>query len=286
MVPKVAGSSPVDRPLLKDFFVTTLEAIFLGFIQGLTEFLPVSSSGHLKLSQYFLGFQDLHKYVVFDLICHLGTLCAIFLIYKQEIIDSFTTNRTRTLQVILGTLPLFPLVLIMKPIKALFNEPQYLGGFFLLTALILYAGIKLGHTKDQESIEKSKWRDPLAIGLFQALAILPGVSRSGATISAARILGWNAQEAVTFSFLLAIPAILGGTTIELAQLILKPQATTIPTLGLSQYVWGFVTSCSVGYFALSLLRQLANKQKFMYFVWYCLTLGGVTSLYFLMKSHG
>lgn len=286
MVPKVAGSSPVDRPLLKDFSVTTLEAIFLGFIQGLTEFLPVSSSGHLELGQYFLGFQDLHRYVVFDLICHLGTLCAIFLIYKQDILNSFTVNHTRMLQIILGTLPLFPLVLIIKPIKALFNEPQYLGGFFLLTALILYAGIRLGNTKNHEAMEKSKWRDALTIGLFQALAILPGVSRSGSTISAARILGWKAEEAVTFSFLLAIPAILGGATIELAQLLLKPQEATVPSLGLIQYAWGFVSSCGVGYFALALLRQLANKQKFMYFVWYCLALGSVTSLYFLIKSHG
>lgn len=286
MVPKVAGSSPVDRPLLQDFFVTTLEAIFLGIIQGLTEFLPVSSSGHLELTQYFLGLTELHNYVVFDLVCHLGTLCAIFLIYKQDIIQSFTSNRTRMIQVVLGTLPLFPLVLIMKPIKALFNEPQYLGGFFLLTALILYLGIKLGNTKNQAVLEKSKWRDSLGIGVFQALAILPGVSRSGSTISAARILGWNAEEAVTFSFLLAIPAILGGATLELLQLAFKPQATTLPALSFAQYAWGFATSCSVGYFALSLLRQLANKQKFMYFVWYCLTLGIMTSLYFLIKSHG
>jgi len=259
--------------------MTLLEAIFLGIVQGITEFLPISSSGHLELAQLFLGMQNLHHYVIFDLVCHLGTLLAIFFMFWSEITKSFTTDRKRFIQIVLGTLPLFPLVLIMKPIKALFNEPQYLGACFLFTALLLYLGIRLARNVGEQHLEKRKWRDSLTIGLFQAVAILPGVSRSGSTISAARVLGWSSQEAITFSFLLAIPAILGGVAIESMQLILKGTAS-MPEVPTGQYIAGFFTSFGVGYYALYQLRLLASKQKFMYFVWYCLLLGIFTTLYF------
>lgn len=260
--------------------MTTIEALILGLIQGLTEFLPVSSSGHLELAQYFLGMQNLQNYVIFDLVCHLGTLVAIFLMFRLDIQQLFSSDKTRLKQVILGTLPLFPLVLIIKPIKALFDQPQYLGYFFILTALLLYLGTKFSLNKPPEMLQKSKWRDSLTIGCFQALAILPGVSRSGSTISAARVLGWSVQDAIAFSFLLAIPAILGGTVVELMQVLIKKQA--LPSIGFSQYALGFTSSFGMGYCALSLLRSLAAKKKFVYFAWYCLLLGIFTTLYFLM----
>lgn len=262
--------APSIALLFQQVAVTTLEAIFLGIIQGITEFLPVSSSGHLKLVQSLFGFQNLQNYIVFDLVCHLGTLLAIFLMFRKEI---FSVNRTRFQQVILGTLPLFPLLLIMKPIKALFNQPEYLGYFFMLTALLLYLGIRLGNERPTHAT-----RDPLIIGTFQAMAILPGISRSGSTISAAKMLGWSSQEAITFSFMLAIPAILGGTILELFQIV--KHSESIAHISPTQYIFGFLTSFGVGYYALNLLRSLASKQKFMYFVWYCLLLGIFTTLYF------
>lgn len=258
--------------------MSTIEAIILGIIQGITEFLPVSSSGHLMLGQALLGMKNLDEYIVFDLACHMGTLLAIFIIFYKQIKETLLSNRTRFLQVVLGTLPLFPLVLILKPIKALFNQPEYLGGFFLLTAALLYVGMKLGSVKPQETLQKHRWRDPLVVGVFQAVAIMPGVSRSGSTISGARLLGWTPQEAVTFSFLLAIPAILGGTTLELLQLAMQkhPQSN----IGMIQYASGFFSSFIVGSGALLLLMRLALKGQFMYFVWYCLLLGVGTLFYF------
>lgn len=274
MVPDVAGSSPVDRPffILHGVSVTTLEAILLGIIQGITEFLPISSSGHLKLAQSLFGFQNLQNYIVFDLVCHLGTLIAIFVMFSKEI---FSMDRTRFKEIVLGTLPLFPLLLIMKPIKAMFNQPEYLGYCFMVTALLLYLGIRLGKAAPRPA---HSTRDSLIIGTFQAIAILPGISRSGSTISGARMLGWTPQEAVTFSFMLAIPAILGGTVIELLQIIKHSESIT--HISSIQYFLGFATSFGVGYYALRLLRSLASKQKFMYFVWYCLLLGIFTTLYF------
>lgn len=257
--------------------MTHLEAIFLGIVQGLTEFLPVSSSGHLTLFQALFGFKDLERYVAFDIVCHLGTLLAIFVVFYQSIWDALSRNWGRMGQVILGTLPLFPLVLLLKPIKALFDQPELLGYFFLTTALLLYLGIRFGQPLPQPTLEKKQWRDALTIGLFQAFAILPGVSRSGSTLSGARLLGWNVEEALTFSFLLAIPAILGGACLEALQIFLKQYTAPIPV---SAYLLGFSTSFIVGWGALLLLKQLAPKRSFMYFVWYCLALGIFTLFYF------
>lgn len=258
--------------------VSILEAIFLGFLQGVTEFLPVSSSGHLVLGQALLGIKNMQDYIFFDLVCHLGTLLAIFFVFHHDILQLLKGNKIRLLQLILGTLPLFPLVLLLKPIKAVFDETHYLGFFFMITALLLYAGIRFGSIKQESNLQTSKWRDALIIGIFQAIAIFPGISRSGATISGARILGWPPQEAVTFSFLLAIPAILGGVTLEILQILNKPSFHS-HGLDFTHYAAGFLTSCIVGYLALLLLKRLAAKQQFMYFVWYCLAIGIFTIVY-------
>lgn len=258
--------------------MTNLEAILLGIIQGLTEFLPVSSSGHLTLAQSLFGFKDLENYIIFDVVCHLGTLLAIFCIFRKQIIE-LCSDKTRLAQIALATLLLFPLVLILKPIKSLFDNTQLLGFFFLLTAGILYAGIRLGNEASPQKLTNNRWWDAIFIGLFQAIAIIPGVSRSGATISAARMRGWSAIEAINFSFLLAIPAILGATAIELIS-IWKGHPTA--NVQLSQYAFGFVTSFIFGLFALILLKNLAVKHKFMYFVWYCLVLGIATAVYYNM----
>lgn len=268
-VPSIAPFLPAN--------MTPFEALFLGIIQGVTEFFPISSSGHLELAQWLLGLRQLEQYILFNLICHLGTLLALICIFAQQIQTTLYSDRTRFWQVVLGTLPLFPLILILKPIKKLFDQPEYLGYFFCLTALLLYLGIAYSRKVSQEALARSKWRNALVIGMFQAVAILPGVSRSGATISAARLLGWSSQDAITFSFLLAIPAILGGITLESIQLFRNP---ILPDLALSQYLIGFITSFAVGYWALQFLVRLAAKEQFHYFVWYCAALGIATLLYF------
>lgn len=256
--------------------MTNTEAILLGIIQGITEFLPVSSSGHLTLFQSLLGFKDLENYIIFDIICHLGTLLAIFCIFRKQII-ALCSDKTRILQICLATALLFPLVLILKPIKSLFDNTQLLGFFFMTTAAILYAGIKLGYDATPEQLNQRKWWNALFIGLFQALAIVPGISRSGSTISAARMQGLSMNEAINFSFLLAIPAILGATAVESLSL-LKGHASA--QLDLSHYFLGFFFSFIFGLFALILLKNLAVKHKFMYFVWYCLILGIATAVYY------
>lgn len=258
--------------------MTTLEAILLGMIQGLTEFLPVSSSGHLLLIQYFLGMQNLEHFLFFDLSCHLGTLLAIIVIFFQKIKTLFQKEHRQLWTIGIAILPLFPLLLIIKPIKAIYSQPSYLGFFFIATSVILFLGINYGkNLKDEQTKIHPLW-NALVIGLWQALAILPGISRSGSTISGARLLGWNRESAVTFSFLLAIPTILGGTTLELIKLWDQPETT--PFLPFSNYVLGFTLSFFIGLFSLQLVMRLAIQNRFNYFAWYCLILGLATTCYF------
>jgi undecaprenyl-diphosphatase len=259
--------------------LTTIEAIVLGIIQGLTEFLPVSSSGHLKLAQHLLGFQNLDHYIPFDLICHMGTLCAIFIVFKTHISSALSHDRARLLQIFVGTLPLLPILLVLKPLESLYDQIHLLGYFFLTTALLLFAGIHWGHEKPPIKTKKHRYRDAFLIGTFQTLALLPGISRSGSTISCARLLGWKSEDAITFSFLLAIPAILGGTVLKLSQLFLNGPAEQ-EAIGAAAYASGFAASFIMGVFALKLLMKLAAKQKMVYFVYYCLFLGVGTLIYF------
>lgn len=245
--------------------MTPFEALILGIVQGITEFFPVSSSGHLQIMQYLFGYQDLEQYIIFDLVCHLGTLASIFLVFGSDIRNLLFKDRQRLGQIALAILPLFPLLLIMKPIKSMFNQPQYLGYCFLTTALLLWLGMKFGREKPG-----NKWRDALVIGGFQALAILPGISRSGSTISGARLLGWAPSEALTFSFLLAIPTILGGTVLEVAKLM---KVTELPPVSATEYIIGCISSFVVGTACLIALKTLVRKQSFLYFAWYCLLIG-------------
>lgn len=252
--------------------MSTLAIIILGIVQGLTEFLPVSSSGHLLLIQHLFGIVELEKYIIFDVVCHLGTLCAIFLIFWKEILIIVKYDWKRIFQVFLGTLPLFFVIFLIKPIKQLFTI-DFLGYFFFITAAFLYAATRFGVPPEKTKEKITSWKDPLIIGFAQLVAILPGVSRSGTTISTARILGWKPSEAVLFSFLLAIPAILGAAAFEFLEIFTEEISNP---LTLWQYMIGFGFSFGAGCFSLTLLRKLAAKDRFMYFVYYCITIGMIT----------
>lgn len=259
--------------------MTNWDAFILGIIQGITEFLPVSSSGHLALGQYFLGFENLHDYIFFNLICHLGTLLAILVIFRSAIKESLSVYSPRFWQVVIATLPLFPLVLILKPLKSLFDRPELLGPCFLFTACVLFVSTRYV----LKTTPYLKWKDPLAIGVCQAVAIFPGISRSGTTISAASLLGWKKEEAIQFSFLLAIPAILGGIILEGWQVWTTPSGE-LPLISPMTFVIGFFTSLIVGYLSLLLLIRLFIHDKWYYFAWYCLFIGTVTTFYFNFLS--
>lgn len=258
--------------------MSTFEAIILGIVQGITEFLPISSSGHLKLMQAFMGMQNLDQYIFFDLICHLGTLSAIFIFFAPEIRTMFTSNRKLFLQIAIATLPLVPVVFFLKPIESFYQKPNLIGYFFLTTSLLLYLGVRLGKTTPHEEQESRLLKTSFFIGCFQALAIFPGISRSGATISGARILGWDMTEALKFSFLLAIPAILGGVVVEALKIAMTP--AVFPAISFTSYLAGLLMSLVTGYLSLAFLQKILLQKRLIYFALYCFVLGITATIYF------
>lgn len=254
--------------------MTIWQAFILGLIQGITEFLPISSSGHLALCKYCFGFEHLQDYIFFDLICHLGTLLAIFLILFPKIRDKAFIHFK---DIVLGTLPLFPIVFVFKPIKALFDKPELLGPCFIASAALLFTSI---YWRLPFKNSGNSWKDPLTIGALQAVAILPGISRSGATISAARLLGWDKEQAILFSFSLAVPAILGGSILEGWQAWHQP-SNIIATANPWIFFVGFFTSFVIGAFSLKILIWMVSRDKWIYFGWYCLLLGCAVTFYFI-----
>lgn len=257
------------------------DALILGLIQGITEFLPISSSGHLKLFEMFLGLKDLHLYVTFDLVCHLGTLFAIFAVLGKEIFGLFTKEKKMLWMLALAIAPLFPLYFLLHGIKSIYGLPQYLGYFFLLSALFLYLGEKFSAA----FMVRRSSMEALFIGCAQAIAILPAVSRSGSTMAAARLMGWEHERAAKFSFFLAIPTILGGMMVEgLEMWQHKEQILFIP---LSIYFTGFATAFLVGYFVLKMLLKWIKRISLKPFAAYCLIVGLVTLFYMnFVSSNG
>lgn len=245
--------------------MSLIEAIFLSLLQGLAEFLPISSSGHLKLAETLMGFKDLSQLVFFDLVCHVGTLGSIFLILRREI-KEVLFDRKKLLMLIIAIIPLFFLVFAVKALKDIYGQPHLLGYFFLITSLILWSG---EHFSKKRSISLNK--GALCIGLAQCLALLPGISRSGSTIAMGRFLGWERVKAAKFSFLLAIPTILGGIVLESGKIIFKKEA--LPELPFFIYITSFVISFVVGSFMLKGVLILFKRVSLKPFALYCALVG-------------
>jgi undecaprenyl-diphosphatase len=234
------------------------------------------------IAQHLLGLQHLEKYILFDLACHLGTLLAIAQVFYKPLRYIVTSpNTLRRWQIAIAIAPLFPLALFLKPIKALYADPIYLGYFFLATSAILFVGCLIGPRIAQRMRTPTPLRDAAVIGLWQTAAIFPGLSRSGATISGARLLGWDPREAVVFSFMLAIPTVLGGTVLELYSFWKHPEAYA--SLSFLHYAAGFLVSFLVGIVSLRLLIEIVSTYRFIFFAWYCLFLGLATTAYFQLS---
>ncbi|MBB64098.1 MAG: UDP-diphosphatase [Waddliaceae bacterium] len=254
--------------------MSSLDALIMGVLQGLTEFLPVSSSGHLKLAQIILGYKDLGKYILFDLLCHLGTLLAILIVFHKDIRDLLRNNRKQVFFIFIGMLPLVPVYLLRDQLNVIINNTQLLGAFFLLTAAFLALGER--KTDINPNPSRSRWYilQLIVVGCAQAIAVIPGVSRSGLTISTARAFSWSPQEAARFSFLLAIPTILGGVFVE--GLRACTHCECVANLSWKSSLIAFVSSAVCGYLALNWLLTLLQRGKLTLFVWYCGVIGILT----------
>jgi len=269
--------------------MTLVEAILLGIIQGLTEFLPISSSGHLVIAQHYLGLKE--SLVFFDVMLHLGTLFAVLVVYRGTIgrlvVGGFstlgsaqfyqkpiTTIKTKVelrfiWLILLGTIPTGIIAVLFKDqLESLFDNVQLVSITLILTGVILQLPRirkqKMDSAESQAE-DMETWHAPF-IGFAQGCAITPGISRSGTTISLALFLGVPAKTAAEYSFLLSIPAILGAVIMKLKDM----GDTTIPYHIL---VVGMLASFIVGYIALRFLLVVLNRGKFSLFSYYCVALG-------------
>jgi len=249
------------------------EIILLGIIQGLTEFLPVSSSGHLVVANAILeacGSQKVHDLVEVSIVLHLGTLAAVLLIYRREIWRLLGTDRRVIPLLILSTIPAAAIGIPLKkmlPGDLILENTLFAGLMFPITALVLLWVSR--RTPGETDYPQLTWQSSLAIGLMQAVAILPGISRSGFTIAAGLGVGLNRQAAATYAFLLAIPAIGGGGLLEGIEAYQKGTTGT-PMLTLAV---GFVVSMIVGWAALKLLIHWVQRGQLAMFAWYLIPLG-------------
>lgn len=242
-----------------------LLAIFLGVIQGLTEFLPVSSSGHLVLLQEFLGFSE--PPIFFDVMVHLGTLLAVVLFFGGDLERVLRVKRALR-NIVVGTLPIVVVGLAIQPfVKIIFSSPPLVGASYLFTAVLLLWSKKFSGQKSFRELGNAQ---TLIVGLFQAVAILPGVSRSGATIVGGLSQNLSRDSAFKFSFYLSLPAILGAMVLQLKGL----SAVNF----LPQSFLGMMAATLVGYFALKILQKVLTSNKLYYFSFYCFLLGAVSLL--------
>ncbi len=245
------------------------ESIILGVIQGIAEFLPISSSGHLVLFQKILKIPEPSMF--FNVILHLGTLIPILIVYFKDILYLIKKPFQKTTYLlIVATLPAVVVALFFSDtIEYLFETGKFLSvGFFITGLVLLYADKPRQNTKKEVS-----YLDATLIGIAQSCAIFPAVSRSGSTISAALFLKINKEEAAKFSFLLSIPAILGATVLEIKDLITMPEVTNTPEFSIM--FAGFVASIISGYLSINFLISIIKKAKLKYFSDYVFTVGSL-----------
>ncbi len=247
-----------------------LHAILLGLIQGLTEFFPISSSAHLKITKLLLGIDSQRDFVLFDLSCHLGTLIAIIIYFKTEIVEMLCRNPRKVLPFFFATLPLIPAYFLLKPFRELASQTQYLGYCLLGTSIILYLGNRLCLSREKKEGSIQKLPDVLLIGVMQSAALIPGISRSASTISCAKVLGWSSDSAVRFSFLLSIPTVIGGNVLELAKI---SSFSHLPKEEISICCVAFLTSLICGVAVIKLALNILSKGILKPFAVYCAVLG-------------
>lgn len=274
--------------------MSILMSAFLGLVQGIAEFLPISSSGHLSILQNLIGLkycEDDHLF--FDVLLHLGTLVSICIVYREDILkmirgvihflrgncdfsafgDPLVPPARQALLIIIATVPLLIAVPFYSRISSLYSKTGFIGFALLITGTLLFVSDKyVGSGKKSENTMTVA--DALMIGLGQMIALIPGLSRSGTTITVGMSRRLDRNYAVRFSLLMSIPAILGSLVLSLKDALEAGiDWSLMPT-----YLVGFVFSAVVGYFSIRLLNRIMNNGRFGHFSYYCWAVGIITIL--------
>jgi undecaprenyl-diphosphatase len=251
-----------------------IQAIILGLIQGVTEWLPISSTGHLRITEQFLG---LTLPLLFDVILHVGTLAVVLLFFRKDVKailsalvkgDFKSENGKLIPLIIVGTVPTALIgVVFSNTIETFFSSFLPIAAAFITCGVVLYLS-KTG----QEQKENVTYIIALAIGTAQGIALIPGISRSGLTIATALLLGVRREKAFKFSFLLSVPAVIGALGLTLYE---QHEVLTLVGVGWTEILIGIAVSLVVSYFALKLLWKALAGKKFYLFAFYCWLIGAI-----------
>lgn len=248
-----------------------LSAILLGALQGVAEFLPISSSGHLVIAEALLGGQG--ENIELNVALHVGTLLSILVVYRRDVIPALRNPRLVS-AVVVATLPIVIVGLVAKDeIDNVFDEPL-VAGFGLLVTSLLMATARLVE-RGATPIEQTSWRQALVVGIFQAVAVLPGISRSGSTIFGGLTAGLTRQAAANFAFYIAVPAILGAAVLHAKDLMEQGPGD----VSAGPLLAGTLTAFIVGVAALRGLLAIVTRQKLHWFAWYTAAAGLATILW-------
>ena len=268
--------------------MTYLFSVLMGVLQGVAEFLPISSSGHLALFQHFFGVENYEEtQMFFTVLLHLGTLISVCVYYWRDVIDmirefflgirDLTVRRgggappppTRRLvmMIIVATLPLFAILPVKGLVEDAMSNVTFVSVALLATGFILFFSDRMA--RGRKNARNATVADALLVGCAQAVGTLPGISRSGITISAGLLRGFDRTFAVRFSFLMSLPAVLGANILSLKDAL----EAGVDLEMLPIYLVGMVVSGVVGYFAIRLVNLLADKGKFGKFAYYCWVVG-------------
>jgi len=253
--------------------MSILKAVILGIIQGFTEFLPISSSGHLVLLQRVFGLEE--QMLSFDVILHLGSLVAVFAVFWKDIFDLVKKPfQNLTYMLIIATIPAVIAGFLLKnQIGSLFEGGIFLAFGFLFTGVLLIYSDKIPRGEKHEM--DVKLSDALVIGCVQAIAITPGISRSGSTITAGLHQGLSRETAARFSFLLSIPTILGAAVMTVSDVLGSPEgANILLSAGALPMVFGFFAALLSGYLSIRFMLDIIKKYKLRYFGYYVFVLAG------------
>ena len=279
--------------------MTLLNALLLGIIQGVAEFLPISSSGHLSIAQNLLGMgMEGADDVFFDVLLHLGTLAAVFAAYwtdiREMVLEFFRMigdlagggqlqrvppARRMILLLIVGTLPLFLILPVKDAVEGLYANTFFVGGALLVTGLLLFFCDRV--QKGRKNERTATLADILIVGVGQAVATCPGISRSGMTICMGCFRGFERRFAVRFAFLLSIPAVLGANILQIKDVA---EAGGIDVKLIPGYLLGVAAAAVSGYLSIRLVRLVADKGRFGAFAYYCCGAGAITVILSLLKA--
>ncbi len=269
--------------------MTTLQAIILGIVQGLTEFLPISSSGHLVLVPFFLNWQlPAKEMFIFNVLVQLGTLVAVLVYFWKDLLAIFSSFFKQLFKgapfathearlgwlLIVATIPAgLAGILFDDLVESAFSSPLFVGIALLITALLLVLGEKI--SQKIGDLQDINLPDAIVMGLMQALALFPGISRSGATISGGMMRHLEREAAGRFSFLMSIPIMLAAGALSTYEMVTEVSdlSSFLPTM-----VVGFLTAMLVGYLSIRWLLKFLVNHSLAYFAVYCILLGSATIL--------